>query len=162
MTTKLCVKCNEEFYQRQEINGKEHNLQRRKFCLKCSPFGKHNTRNLTRPESGYSRINGKHKPYNEWSQERKIKSIENLQLRRKNRKIEFIKKLGGKCEICGYSKNSSALHFHHKNPEDKEFELNVRNIAAYSLIKLEKELSKCQLLCSNCHSERHNPDCEIG
>ena len=27
----------------------------------------------------------------------------------------------GKCEHCGYDANLSALEFHHKNPEEKEF-----------------------------------------
>jgi hypothetical protein len=30
-------------------------------------------------------------------------------------------KRGGKCERCGYDVNLSALEFHHKNPEEKEF-----------------------------------------
>ena len=30
-------------------------------------------------------------------------------------------KRGGKCERCGYNANLSALEFHHKNPEEKEF-----------------------------------------
>lgn len=42
----VCKKCKSEFKIRQVIDGKTHNLQRRKFCLNCSPFGQHNTRNL--------------------------------------------------------------------------------------------------------------------
>ena len=29
------------------IDGKRRNLKNRKFCLDCSPFGLHNTRNLS-------------------------------------------------------------------------------------------------------------------
>ena len=41
-----CVICNDFFPNSIEINGKIRNLQRRKYCLKCSPFGQHNTRKL--------------------------------------------------------------------------------------------------------------------
>ena len=30
------------------------------------------------------------------------------------RKMHFVNYLGGKCEKCGYDKNLSAFHFHHK------------------------------------------------
>jgi len=39
----FCRKCNEKFPNRTIIDGKTHNLSSRKFCLNCSPFGKHNT-----------------------------------------------------------------------------------------------------------------------
>lgn len=72
------------------------------------------------------------------------------------RKKEFIKKKGGKCCRCGYSKNYSALQFHHLS--DKNFPLDSRNIGNRSLKSLEKELDKCILLCANCHAEEHNPE----
>ena len=40
----LCKNCNSHFPSFKVINGKRRNLQRRKFCLVCSPFGSHNTR----------------------------------------------------------------------------------------------------------------------
>ena len=66
-------------------------------------------------------------------------------------------KRGGKCEHCGYNANLSALEFHHKNPEEKEFQVDIRAFSNYSLEKLEAELDKCELLCSNCHKEHHHP-----
>lgn len=75
------------------------------------------------------------------------------------RKKEFINILGGKCSKCGYNTNYSALHFHHL--KDKSFSLDSRNIGNRSKKSLLKELSKCQLLCANCHAEEHNPQCRI-
>ena len=74
------------------------------------------------------------------------------------RKYEYILSHGGKCEICGYNKNLSALEFHHKDPNEKEFQIDARRFANTNLDILEKELNKCIILCSNCHREIHNPD----
>jgi len=35
----ICQNCNSEFNSKAIIDGKERNLQRRKYCLNCSPFG---------------------------------------------------------------------------------------------------------------------------
>lgn len=42
----LCNKCGKEFKTYVRIEGELRNLGKRKFCLDCSPFNKHNTRNL--------------------------------------------------------------------------------------------------------------------
>lgn len=44
---KTCEKCTSEFPILVKIDGKTRNLGNRKFCLKCSPFGAHNTTRLT-------------------------------------------------------------------------------------------------------------------
>jgi len=69
-------------------------------------------------------------------------------------KKEFLKAtavnyMGGSCKVCGYNKCLWALHFHHLNPWEKEF-----NISEKSTWKdIQPELEKCILLCSNCHME---------
>lgn len=72
------------------------------------------------------------------------------------KKYEYIIKLGGKCSVCGYDKNLSALTFHHTR--DKEFTLNARVFSRANEEDLKKELDKCILLCQNCHHELHHPD----
>lgn len=72
------------------------------------------------------------------------------------RKYEEIMRRGGACEICGYCKNIAALEFHHKNPEEKEFNVDMRKFSNMNLEKLETELEKCILVCANCHRELHN------
>lgn len=72
------------------------------------------------------------------------------------RKIYFINKLGGKCQCCGYDKNLAALTFHHTDPENKSFNLDMRKMTNTKMSSLEEEAKKCQLLCQNCHVELHN------
>ena len=72
-------------------------------------------------------------------------------------KVELIKKFGGKCKICGHDKLCS-LDFHHRNPEEKCFEINAQSCIRYSLDKLIKEAEKCDLVCANCHRAIHYAD----
>lgn len=88
-------------------------------------------------------------------------NYENQKLRGLKRKYEYILKRGGKCECCGYNKNLAALEFHHINPEDKEFQIDLRTFSNHSLDKLEPELEKCKLLCANCHRELHNSNLQM-
>jgi len=99
-----------------------------------------------------SQFNSKNKTGNYYY--KKEDSVE----KRKRRKLMCIKILGGECKSCGYKKNLSALSFHHKNPDEKLFELNARNIIGTSLKIVLEEVNKCELLCNNCHTELHNPD----
>ncbi len=62
---------------------------------------------------------------------------------------------GGKCAICGYSKSSRALNFHHVNPAEKSFGISARGITR-SWKKVQNELDKCILVCANCHAEIHD------
>ena len=78
---------------------------------------------------------------------------------RKGSRIQFENiqqdlKING-CAICGYNKCKRALEFHHTNPEDKEFNLAIKNLCKSPKI-LAEELNKCILLCSNCHREVEN------
>ena len=73
----------------------------------------------------------------------------------------LVELLGGACTICGYCKNYAALEFHHEQPELKDFSLDLRALSNRSWAIILAEVQKCQLLCSNCHAETHNPDCQI-
>lgn len=73
-------------------------------------------------------------------------------------KYKLIKYKGGKCECCGYDKNIAALQFHHLDPTTKKFTLDSRTIERKSDEEILQELSKCKLLCANCHAELHNPE----
>lgn len=74
------------------------------------------------------------------------------------RKRKAVMDVGGKCEKCGYNRNLAALCFHHIDPKDKSFALDLRAFSAYSDNKLATEINKCKLLCHNCHNEEHNDD----
>lgn len=41
-----CKNCQNSFPCKVEIEGKIRNLQRRKYCFNCSPFGFHNTKKI--------------------------------------------------------------------------------------------------------------------
>ncbi len=90
------------------------------------------------------------------------KNYEAQQIRGADRKIALIKEMGGKCEICGYHKNYSALTFHHKDPSEKKMTLDVRTMSNSSMVGIKEEAAKCQLLCFNCHMEVHYPHNESG
>ena len=76
------------------------------------------------------------------------------------RKLHFVKLLGGKCAHCGYDKNLSGLAFHHLG--GKEFQLDVRSLSNRKLDPIIKEIAKCKLLCHNCHAETHNPTMDLA
>ena len=48
-------------------------------------------------------------------------------IRALRRKLKLIEMMGNSCSFCGYDKNVSALHFHHIDPQNKEFKLGMRN-----------------------------------
>jgi len=68
-------------------------------------------------------------------------------------KIKLISYKGNKCQLCGYNRCISSLHFHHKNPNEKNFSISGKSL---SFEKLKKEVDKCILVCSNCHGEIHD------
>jgi hypothetical protein len=90
--------------------------------------------------------------------ERTIKNVICQRNRSIERKLKFIKSLGGCCSKCGYNKNWAVLEFHHRNPEKKEIQLSLERIGHMAEEKLLLEVEKCDLLCANCHRELHNPD----
>ena len=47
-------------------------------------------------------------------------------IRALKRKLQLVEMLGGQCSLCGYDRNLSALHFHHKDSTQKNFKLGLR------------------------------------
>lgn len=74
--------------------------------------------------------------------------------RRKILRRKAITYKGGKCQLCGYDKCAEALEFHHL-PGQKNFGISQKGYTR-SWDKVEQELKKCVLLCSNCHREVEN------
>jgi predicted nucleic acid-binding Zn ribbon protein len=79
-------------------------------------------------------------------------------IRAYRRKVYLIDYLGGCCKVCKYNKNLSALEFHHRDPNIKDSQLDIRTLSNRSMKYILEEISKCDLLCSNCHREYHNPE----
>lgn len=69
-------------------------------------------------------------------------------------KEQAIQAHGGKCVWCGYDKCIAALHFHHKDPLEKDPDFNNKS-RNWSYERKKTELKKCDLVCANCHAELH-------
>src|SRR6266540_3457751 len=78
------------------------------------------------------------------------------QARGRSRKERLLQVFGGKCLLCGYDRCSSTLSFHHLDPSQKLFQLDLRNLSNRSWEVCLMEASKCTLLCLNCHAETHH------
>ena len=59
--------------------------------------------------------------------------------------------LGGKCESCGED-NVFVLEFHHLGEKDR----NISSMLTCDIERIKKEISKCKLLCGNCHASLHS------
>lgn len=99
-----------------------------------------------------------HKKYSECPKERERDK------RKKKRRLEFLRayieryKLSHGCSICGYNKCAKALDFHHTDPSKKSYK--PASLVQKTMTRFHIEISKCVLLCSNCHAEIHE-DMEI-
>jgi transposase len=71
--------------------------------------------------------------------------------RRRRLKEILVHEAGGCCVMCGFADYVGALHFHHRDPSTKAFEVSRQGITR-SLDKLRQEARKCVLLCANCHA----------
>jgi len=74
-------------------------------------------------------------------------------LHKRDKELINTLKING-CAICGYDKCMAALEFHHVNPEDKKFLINVGQMHRSSM-NIINEMEKCILLCNRCHKEIH-------
>lgn len=86
--------------------------------------------------------------------------IKAVSKRRKKLKSMAIAYKGGKCEICGYNRDYSALEFHHRDASKKDFGLSTRGLTR-SWKRIKEELDKCILLCANCHREIHSGSLQL-
>ena len=71
--------------------------------------------------------------------------------RNQNRKKEWISKMGGRCFDCKGVFSPCVYDFHHIKGKD----VNPSRALTWASDKIESELSKCVLLCANCHRLRH-------
>lgn len=90
-----------------------------------------------------------------------MNTYEYQKLRGLKRKLYLIDLRGSCCENCGYNKNLSVLEFHHKDPKEKESQLDMRTLSNSSMEWILEEFNKCKVLCSNCHREEHHKGLDI-
>ena len=74
--------------------------------------------------------------------------------------VAYVQTLKDHCSICGYSKDKSALEFHHTDESDKLFNIGSFACSRIWSIKtkqlIDAEIKKCICLCANCHRELHS------
>ncbi len=172
MTT--CELCNKYFPPSYyDENGKWHKVSaKRKYCFDCSPLYGHNTKNLVHPQKKSALPNTLncitcHKPLVGTQTKfcsKKCKGRQYAKMgwnynsertRRRRMKEKAVEYLGGHCSNCHQKFPNSAFDFHHFDPTKKDSEMS-RKMLRYSWNTIKKELSKCILLCKNCHAELHN------
>lgn len=152
-----CKKCNQSFRNRVVIDGKKRNICRRKYCLTCSPFGRHNTKVLDGSKSGPSRQCERcHRQYvydRRKGHTNRLCNSCTVNTRRFGIKRKAVEYKGGKCGLCGYNKCLEALSFHHRDPTEKDFSISDAHCRKWDDLRI--ELDKCELLCARCHIEVH-------
>ena len=67
---------------------------------------------------------------------------------RRRAELNIIKEAQG-CMRCGYNEDGSKLHFHHRDPSTKLFEIGKG--IAFSPIRVQEEIDNCDLQCAACH-----------
>jgi hypothetical protein len=141
-----------------KVDGKIKNLKNRKYCLKCSPFGLHNTKKLPQDNSPRQKSILRNKPINcsicDKICNRNICGPCKTKIRRHRCKTAAVNLLGGKCVRCGWAGNIAAFEFHHTDPNKKDFQIGSAANKNWDVVK--KEVLKCELLCSNCHRIEHS------
>ena len=147
---KQCIRCkiskNEnEFSLQIQRNGKKRLSS---WCKKCNSI-KSSLINKKRRQENPELI--KKRDRERWEAKRLIE-LPKRRKAAKEKKIQYIIYMGGKCKLCGYDKCIAALDFHHIDPKRKEFHI-TEDRKPWENAK--EELDKCVLLCSNCHKELH-------
>jgi hypothetical protein len=149
---KKCGQCGEiksvdEFY--------KHKNYYRSYCKKCQHGNtllfRSNPKNKEKIKS-YTKTHY----HKEGVKEQKLEQHKKWLLENKIKAIEY---KGGKCNMCGYNKCTSALEFHHLDPSIKEYNKDSRGLNRRRSFENSKiELDKCILVCANCHREIHYKD----
>lgn len=154
-----CRKCHTNFANHVCIDGKQYNLQRRKFCLSCSPLGGHNCNPMTPTVPRTRNCTDCGTTDNTKFYKGRCSTCRACQSKRvratMQKRLKFARALlGDKCCACGYTAYSSALSIHHLDPnmKDKQFRCH----RSWSEDRLRRELTNCVLLCMNCHTAVHS------
>ena len=166
----VCQLCGDQFPNKMEIEGKIRALRNRHYCLQCSPFGTHNTRQLLPFEKTNRNIK-------QCVDCKKILPTEDFPIRDKKyrrstcnnctliryrrytndraleRKTQAVMHLGGQCQHCSKTEPVIIFDFHHLNDSNKE--ANISTLLCKKWEKIVPELEKCLLLCVNCHRAVH-------
>lgn len=168
--TVICNQCKKEVFVNQKINGKWHKISKNRLCFDCKPLYSDIKNHITKMHRtdghGINKLcpkclkilsldnfsnNNKDGYKTTLCKKCSLYKSRNSRRRFKQDCIDF---LGGRCSICSYNKCPDALEFHHIVPGKKDFSIS-KFPGTIITDKVIEELSKCRLLCSNCHRELH-------
>lgn len=88
--------------------------------------------------------------------------VDESRLRNREKRDQWFKKIKEKlfCKQCGFS-DYRCLDFHHRDQNEKEFGVSEGVKLALSEERILIEISKCDVLCANCHIKHHTSDKKI-
>jgi len=88
--------------------------------------------------------------------------LQRIKLKKKRLKewVNQIKLLIGGCERCG-ERDIACLDFHHTNESEKLYEISRLLSDCAPKEKILAEMSKCELICCNCHRKHHRDNRNI-
>ena len=140
------------------VDGRRRNLQRRRFCLDCSPFGSRNNRNAdTRRRDVADVVCVTCGRLQRPAQTKGRECWTCAYTRRGGHRLDCVHAaVGDACWLCGYTRGPAGrrvLDFHHVRPAEKLFSLDRRHLINLAWRRVVAELRKCVLLCANCHRE---------
>jgi hypothetical protein len=90
-----------------------------------------------------------------WHQRHKERRLAKVH-KRKDMLQDFYKELKENlaCAQCGEN-HPATLHFHHRDPQLKTFNVSTYIQHAYGIERIKNEIAKCTVLCANCHAKLH-------
>jgi chromatin segregation and condensation protein Rec8/ScpA/Scc1 (kleisin family) len=88
---------------------------------------------------------------NRLNRRKRIEKVRVYEAKRLAERAELIAsiKLAQGCALCGYREHAVALDFDHLDPSDKRMAVGPAKTG--NLQKLLAEISRCRVLCANCH-----------
>ena len=78
----------------------------------------------------------------------------------REQKAILVAEHGGKCQDCGGIFPDCCYQFHHRNPDDKDFNVGCQMLRNLDILRTEAD--KCDLICANCHVIRTYGDERIS
>jgi hypothetical protein len=146
----MCKRCGARFPNRAIVGGTSRNLSNRRYCLNCSPFGRHNTRQLhvydedkTCKACREPIPKGRRYCHRCYQKRQRDKARSRVQ-----------KEVGFSCWRCGYEcrKVFDSMEFHHVDGP-KDFPPTLSEMARRPWQQVLVELRKCVFLCCRCGRE---------
>lgn len=133
----VCQKCGSTFPLSIRVDGKNRNLNKRKYCLTCSPFRSFNRKNLTvpQPPPGLKQCGrcGETLPISQFyprkGRKDRLPCCAYCERKRAFTQVRKFKQMcldykGARCSRCGYDRCPGALEFHHTDSTQKELQIN--------------------------------------